>query len=167
MSERSPENLLLYLPKQQEQEIRDLLTRIHHRGLPEQHQRPHITLTFAQHMHPHVLNRAQELLPPLLPATFQRRGAVVFGTKRKQTIAWLLETTDELEAAARELNALNPEGRGNRWTPHLTLGLRLQREDVPEFLRALDEETSPHLRELTAEYAAHWVPRTSTLTRIE
>jgi len=89
---------------------------------------------------------------------------VVFGTKRKQTVAWLLETSDELESAARAISALNPDGRGPRWTPHLTMGLRLPRKIVPDYMRALDEEISIYLRELTAVRAALWRPRTQELS---
>lgn len=88
----------------------------------------------------------------------------MFGTKRKQTVAWLLETTDELQIAASEISALNPEGRGPRWIPHLTVGLRLPREIVPDYIRALDELTSSQLKELTAVRAALWRPRIQELT---
>lgn len=112
----------------------------------------------------HVVQGADELLPPVIPASFRRVGSVVFGTKRKQTVAWLLETTDELEIAAREISALNPDGRGPRWIPHLTVGLRLPRGIVPEYMRALDELTSAHLKEFTAVRAALWRPRGHGLT---
>jgi len=91
-------------------------------------------------------------------------GTVVFGTKKKQTVAWLLETSDELEIAARGISALNPEGRGPRWTPHLTMGLRLPREIVPDYIRALDEITPPELMKLTAVRAALWRPSIQELT---
>lgn len=91
-------------------------------------------------------------------------GNVVFGTKRKQTVAWLLETSDELEIAAREISALNPDGRGPRWIPHLTMGLRLPREIVPEYIRALDELTSSNLKDFTAVRAALWRPQLQDLT---
>lgn len=79
-------------------------------------------------------------------------------------MAWLLETSDELEIAARDIGARNPDGRGPRWTPHLTMGLRLPREIVPDYIRALGEETSPYLKELTAARAALWRPRSQELT---
>jgi hypothetical protein len=79
-------------------------------------------------------------------------------------VAWLLETDEALEATARELSALNPDGRGRRWIPHLTVGLRLPRETVPDYIRALDELTSPHFKELTAVRAALWKPRIREFT---
>lgn len=160
----SPDNILLHLPAEEEQQVREVFARLVERGFPVQKQTPHITLTFSPVMADDVVSRAAELLPPVIPARFQRVGTVVFGTKRKQTVAWLLETSDELESAAREISVLNPDGRGPRWTPHLTMGLRLPREIVPDYIRALAEVTSPHLKELTAARAALWRPRVQELT---
>ncbi|QGU03201.1 hypothetical protein CKALI_11815 [Corynebacterium kalinowskii] len=112
-------------------------------------------------MNSQVVERAAELLPPLIPAEFTRVGTVIFGTKSKRTIAWLLEASDEMEAAARELSALNPDGRGDRWTPHLTIGLRLPRDVVPDYLAALDELEQP--RSFTAVTAAYWRPEPQIL----
>lgn len=160
----SPDNILLYLSKQEEQQVRDVFARLEERGFPPQQQTPHITVTFSPLMAENVVKQAAELLHPLIPARFQRVGTVVFGTKRKQTVAWLLETSDELEIAARRISALNPDGRGPRWTPHLTMGLRLPREIVPDYVRALDELVAPHFQELTAVRASLWRPRIRELT---
>lgn len=160
----SPDNILLRLPESQEQQIREVFAGLEARGFPAQQQTPHITITFSPVMADEVVHRAALLLPALIPARLDRVGTVVFGTKRKQTVAWLLETSEELECAAREISALNPQGRGSRWTPHLTMGLRLPREIVPDYLRALDELTPAHLRQLTAIRAALWRPRTEELT---
>ncbi|MGO2653797.1 2'-5' RNA ligase family protein [Corynebacterium casei] len=160
----SPDNILLHLPEQEEQYVRQLFAQLAERGFPVQNQTPHITITFSPEMKEHVSVRAAELLPAVIPAQFQRVGIIVFGTKRKQTVAWLLETSGELEAVARELSGINPDGRGKRWIPHLTVGLRLPREIVPDYIRALDELTSPHFKELTAARAALWKPRLQELT---
>lgn len=160
----SPDNILLHLPEKEEQQVRDIFAQLAARGFPLQNQTPHITVTFSPMMEDCVVKRATELLPPVIPARFRRVGTVVFGTKRKQTVAWLLETDEALEAAARELSALNPDGRGQRWIPHLTVGLRLPRETVPGYVQALDELTSPHFKELTAVRAALWKPRIQELT---
>ncbi|AKK04244.1 2'-5' RNA ligase family protein [Corynebacterium epidermidicanis] len=157
----SPENLLLYLSPDDENAVRKVFTELARRGFPTQHQTPHITLTFSPAMQPTVVHRAASLLRGLVPAEFQRVGTVVFGTKRKQTVAWLLETTNELEEAARELSALNPDGRGNRWTPHLTVGLRLPREIVPDYVAALDELDAPRI--FQAVTAGYWRPDTQEL----
>ena len=108
----SPDNILLHLPDKEEHQIRDLFAQLADRGFPVQNQTPHITLTFSPEMQEHVTQRAAELLPAVIPAQFRRVGTVVFGTKRKQTVAWLLETDEELEAVARELSRINPDGRG-------------------------------------------------------
>src|SRR5699024_8609688 len=109
---------------------------------------------------------AAELLPQVIPASFQRVGSVVFGTKRKQTVAWLLETTDELEIAARQISALNPEGRGPRWIPHLTVGLRLPREIVPEYLDSDDVLIFTHLQAPTVVQPVFWRHRVEVLALV-
>ena len=164
VSKASPDNILLYLPEKQEDQVREIFAGLAERGFPIQHQRPHITVTFSPHMQPEVVDLAAQLLPAVIPADFRRVGNVIFGTKRKQTVAWLLETTDELEIAARKISAANPDGRGPRWTPHLTMGLRLPREEVPGYIQAMDELTSSHFKELTAVEAAYWRPRTQEKT---
>ncbi|GAA1470623.1 2'-5' RNA ligase family protein [Corynebacterium aurimucosum] len=163
MSRNSPENLLLYLTPEDENTIREVYAALAQRGFPVQHQRPHITVTFAPVLETSVVDEARSLLPPLMPAQFHRVGTVVFGRKSKQTVAWLLETTDELEIAARKISAKNPEGRGPRWTPHLTMGLRLPRALVPDYMRALDEIAGPEHKEFRAESAAWWRPKTQRL----
>ncbi|MHA7224659.1 2'-5' RNA ligase family protein [Glutamicibacter soli] len=156
---RSPENILLRLPEAEEQSIRDVFARLEQLGFPRQQQTPHITVTFAPAMEPQVVACAAELLPAVIPSTLVRVGTVVFGTKRKQTVAWLLEASDELEIAARSISAVNPAGRGPRWTPHLTMGLRLPRDIVPDYLRAMDELVSPPLKEFTAIRAEYFRPQ--------
>src|SRR5699024_8848302 len=160
----SPDNILLHLAEDEEQRVREVFARLEQRGLPKQNQTPHITITFSPAMPDNVVQHAAQLLPPVIPASFRRVGMVVFGTKRKQTVAWLLETSDELESAARAISALNPDGRGSRWTHELTTGLQLPRGTAPDYRRALDEETSARLRELAAVWAALWRLRNQELS---
>ncbi|ASE56343.1 MULTISPECIES: 2'-5' RNA ligase family protein [Corynebacterium] len=160
----SPDNILMYLLPEQETQVREIFAQLAESGLPQQNQKPHITVTFAPTMRPVVIQRAAEILPPLMPAEFRRVGTVVFGTKSKQTVAWLLETSDELEEAARAISRLNPDGRGSRWIPHLTMGLRIPRDIVPDYVRALDEITNPHFKTLNAPRAAFWSPKVQELT---
>lgn len=160
----SPENILLQLAPENEEQINQIYTQLAEQGFPAQQQTPHITVTFSTQMPEPVVRRAAELLPALLPADFLRVGTVVFGTKRKQTVAWLLETTEELEAAAREISALNRDGRGLRWTPHLTMGLRLSREMVGDYIIALDQATSSHFKQMSATQAVLWQPGQQRLT---
>lgn len=160
----SPDNILLQLLEEEEQRVREVFARLEERGFPVQKQTPHITITFSPTMPADVVQRAAELLPPVIPARFRRVGTIVFGTKRKQTVAWLLETSEDLEIVARDISAFNPSGRGPRWTPHLTMGLRLPREIVPDYIRVLDELSSVHLKELTAVRAALWRPGTQELS---
>ncbi|AQQ14931.1 hypothetical protein CGLAU_04785 [Corynebacterium glaucum] len=162
MSQRSPENILLRLPKEEEEAVRAIYAALAERGFPQQHQRPHVSITFAPTMDTRVVGEAAELLPGLLPEALRRAGVVIFGTKSKQTVTWLLEAPDELERAARRLSAMNPDGRGERWVPHLTMGLRLPKAIVPDYVAALGEVTSPHFTEITAERAVFYQPRLGT-----
>src|SRR5699024_11578559 len=111
----SPDNILLHLAEDEEQRVREVFARLEERGLPKQHQRPHITITFSPAMADNVVQRAAQLLPPVLPARFRRVGIVVFTTKRKHTVAWLLETSDALVITARVISALNPDVCALRW----------------------------------------------------
>ncbi|MDN8622459.1 2'-5' RNA ligase [Corynebacterium sanguinis] len=154
----SPENILLRLPREQESQVGAIYTELARRGFPEQSQRPHVSVTFAPTMDRRVVGEAAVVLPPLLPARMERVGTVVFGTKSKQTVAWLLEASDELEVAARRVSAMNPDGRGPRWIPHLTMGLRIPKAIVPGYIEALAEATSPHLTSITAQRAAFYQP---------
>lgn len=162
MSQRSPENILLRLPKEEEEAIRAIYAALAERGFPQQHQRPHVSITFAPTMDTQVVGEAAELLPGLLPQALRRAGVVIFGTKSKQTVTWLLEAPEKLERAARHLSAMNPDGRGDRWVPHLTMGLRLPKAIVPDYIAALGEVTSPHFTEITAERAVFYQPRLGT-----
>jgi len=162
VSQRSPENILLRLPKEEEEAVRAIYAALAERGFPQQHQRPHVSITFAPTMDTRVVGEAAELLPRLLPQALRRAGVVIFGTKSKQTVTWLLEAPEELERAARRLSAMNPDGRGERWVPHLTMGLRLPKAIVPDYVAALGEVTSPHFTEITAERAVFYQPRLGT-----
>lgn len=113
-------------------------------------------------MQPRVVGEAAVILPPVLPAVFRRVGVVVFGTKSKQSIAWLLEGPEEVEQAARRLSAMNPEGRGDRWVPHLTMGLRIPKALVPDYIASLASVTSPHFNDISVERAAFYQPSLGT-----
>ncbi|MBP3088354.1 2'-5' RNA ligase [Corynebacterium sp. sy017] len=154
----SPENVLLYLSPEHDAQVREIFGQLAAMGFPEQKQTPHISITFAPKLKPQVVQRAAELLPEVIPATLERRGVVVFGRKRKQTVAWLLEGSTRLEEVAREISALNPDGRGARWIPHLTMGLRLPREIVPAYVEALGQVTSSHFYQIHAQRAGYWQP---------
>lgn len=163
----SPENIQLRLARADEERVREIFEELAGQGHPRQQQTPHVTITFAHTMEQAAVRRAAQLLPAVVPAPLHRVGTVTFGIKRKQTVAWLLETTEELERAAREISTLNPEGRGHRWIPHLTMGLRLPKEIVPDYIRALEKATSNHFKTLSAETAVFWQPQAGRLTRLD
>ena len=77
----SPENILLHLPEDEEQQVREVFSLLEERGFPAQQQTPHITITFSPSMQADVVERAAELLPPLIPARFHRVGTVVSGER--------------------------------------------------------------------------------------
>lgn len=160
----SPDNILLRLDPDDEDQVREMFDVLEDRGFPRQHQTPHITITFAPVMSDGVVGVAADLLPAVIPASFRRAGVVVFGARRKQTVAWLLEASEEMERIAREISAANPEGRGRRWVPHLTMGLRLPRRMVGDYIAALDALTPPDFAELTAVRAGLWRPRAQEFT---
>ena len=163
----SPENILFYLSPDHDAQVRDIFAQLANRGFPQQHQTPHISVTFAPHLPQRTVDLAATLLPVHLPATFSRRGFVTFGTRSKQTVAWMLETDLDLEETARQISATNPEGRGQRWIPHLTLGLRLPRRMVGDYINALDEIASPYFKEITADRAGYWRPAQQHLQLFE
>ena len=158
MSVRSPENILLHLPEEQDAYVREIFAEIGRRDLPNPGQRPHISVTFAQQMSPAVVDLAAELLPTVIPTTLRRVGTVVFGTRSKQTIAWLLEADPELHKVAAKLSEANPEGRGPMWIPHLTVGLRVPKQVVPRYLETLADVTSSHFKEIRVDRASFWRP---------
>ncbi|PFG27304.1 2'-5' RNA ligase family protein [Corynebacterium renale] len=162
----SPDNILLRLVPEQEDYVREVFAELAERGFPPQQQTPHITMTFATVMPESVVRLAQELLPPLLPLTVRRSGVAIFGTKSKQTVSWLLDAPPALHAAARELAAANPDTHVTDWIPHITVGLRLPRAMVGEYVAALDEVTSGHFRDLHVARAVVWSSRTDTLREL-
>lgn len=166
MSIRSPENIFLYLPDRQEQQVREIFSGLAELGLPLQKQRPHITITFAQKMDPQVVKLAAELLPGVIPAEFHRAGIAIFGTRSKQTVTWLLETTDEMHEVAQKISAANPDGRGRQWIPHLTVGLRIPRAQIPDYLVGLEKVTPTRFKHLVAERAGWWRPSVQEYTAL-
>ncbi len=155
----SPDNILFRLPDAEEHRIREVFDDLAAEGFPRQEQSPHVTVTFAPEMNERVVQRAGDLLAPLTPVEFRRAGVAVFGTKSKQTVAWLLDAPHDVQAAAREVSAANPDGRGPEWTPHLTVGLRLPRRMVGEYIAALDRLTPTTLKTLTGRHLAWRRPR--------
>src|SRR5690625_7619145 len=105
----SPDNILLHLPEEEEQRVREVFAQLEERGFPIQRQTPHITVTLSPAMADDVVQRAAELLPAVIPARFRREGTVVLGTYRQQTVSSPLETTDALAYAAPESRSRTPD----------------------------------------------------------
>ncbi|MFC0581973.1 2'-5' RNA ligase family protein [Micrococcoides hystricis] len=156
----SPQNILLYLSAEQEQQVREIFDALASRGFPRQNQTPHITITFSHNMAPAAVESAAQVLPGVIPADFQRVGTAIFSTRRKQTVAWLLETGQLMRQAAWQISALNPDDHRSDWIPHLTMGLRIPRAMVPDYIAALDEVTPRHFKALLADRAGFWKPAT-------
>ena len=76
----SPDNILMYLLPEQEAQVKEIFVQLAERGFPQQNQKPHITVTFAPTMSPEVIQRAAEILPPLMPAEFRRVGTCLLYT---------------------------------------------------------------------------------------
>ena len=90
----SPENILLYLDESEEQQIREIFDELALQGFPMQNQTPHISITFAPRLADDVVQRAAQVLPSVVPAKLRRVGTVIFGIRRKQTVAWLLDNSN-------------------------------------------------------------------------
>lgn len=158
MQQQSPENLLFRLVPDDEQWVREIFRALAERGFPPQGQSPHITVTYAQKLDAEVIEQGAQL-HQFLPATFERTGVVVFGTRAKQTVAWALEADPALEEAAARVDAHNPEGRAGRWIPHLTMGLRIPRQVVGSYIDALNELTMGRDRTLVAQRLVYRRPQ--------
>ncbi|WP_084684366.1 2'-5' RNA ligase family protein [Corynebacterium massiliense] len=163
----SPDNILFRLPDAEATRIREVFDALAAAGFPRQEQPPHVTVTFAPEMGEQAVRRAGELLAPLTPVEFRRTGVAVFGTKSKQTVTWLLDAPHDVQAAAREVSAANPDGRGPEWTPHLTVGLRLPRRMVGDYIAALDEITPPTLKTFTGQRVVWRRPRLGDEVELE
>ncbi|GAA5108667.1 2'-5' RNA ligase family protein [Alloalcanivorax gelatiniphagus] len=117
------------------QALRDagLPSQLDHRGTTNG---PHLTLVAAPAMGPDDDARALDALAPLLPAEVRVAGLALLGGSRV-TVARLVDVPDDLARAVLDLRRATPDVQHPGWLPHVTLGRRIPRADVPAALAVL------------------------------
>lgn len=117
------------------QALRDagLPSQLDHRGATNS---PHLTLVAAPALGPDEERAALDLLGPVLPAQVRIAGIGLLGGARV-TVVRLVDVPDPLVAAVLELRSRVTGVQHPGWLPHVTLGRRIARADVPAALAAL------------------------------
>ncbi len=135
--------------------------------IPEQTNRPHVTLGVAQHF-PGTVERELPALAASLPVPVSLGALIVFGSRRYIVARQVVVTAEllALQAAAANLieryfPLLDHLAPGH-WTPHVTLARRLDPEQVGRALTALgvmDEMagSSDRLRRWDGQARAEWL----------
>ncbi len=117
------------------QALRDagLASQLDHHGATNS---PHLTLVAAPAMGPADERAALDLLGPLLPVDVRIAGIGLLGGARV-TLVRLVDAPDGLVRAVLELRARMVGVQHPGWLPHVTVGRRIPRADVPAALAAL------------------------------
>lgn len=100
---------------------------------------PHVTLVAAPALRPQDEERATELIGTLLPVEVRVAGIALLGGNRV-TLARVVDVPDELVRAVLDLRADVPDAQHPSWLPHVTLGRRISRADVPAALEVLGHD---------------------------
>ena len=119
------------------QALRDagLPSMLDHRGSTNT---PHVTVIEVPAISAADEALALDLLGRLLPAPVALAGLAVLGGERV-TLARLVSVPDELVAAVLQLRAATDGHPHQGWLPHVTLGRRIARGDLPAALDALGD----------------------------
>lgn len=117
---------------------------------------PHVTFVAANHISPDAVDRARDLVGPLLPARLEVRGFVLFGYGSRSTLALLVEPDSALAEAVARVRACVPEERHPVWTPHVTLARRVPRSRLATAFEVLNAADGP--RELVCDRVRWWDP---------
>lgn len=133
-----------------------LPSQLDHKGMTNT---PHITLVAGAGLPPDEL--AVELVGPLLPVRVRVAGVLLLGGARV-TLARALDVDDALLAAVLRLRAQTDDLQHRGWLPHLTLGRRIRRADVPTAVAAVGTADV----ELTLTGLRRWDPDQGTVTRL-
>jgi hypothetical protein len=117
------------------QALRDagLPSQLDHRGTTNG---PHLTLVAAPVLGAADDERALALLAPLLPVEVRVAGVALLGGSRV-TVARLVDVPDVLARAVLDLRRDVADVQHPGWLPHVTLGRRIPRSDVPAALGVL------------------------------
>lgn len=159
VAEMAPQQALeLILDSDSDHTVRQCWKQLADSGLPSQAQHqgatnaPHVTVFTAPLLEPEVTEQARMSLNPLLPATFRVSGLVVFGAKR-MTVAWLLEAPEVVDTAVRALRQAGVQASPS-WLPHVTLGRRIHKEQLPAVMEVLPQPPAA----LTVQLLRAWDP---------
>lgn len=116
------------------QALRDagLPSQLDHRG---ESNAPHLTLVSAPTV-AGLVDRAVELLGPMLPVEARVSGLLLLG-RHRLTVARAVDVPDALVAAVLALRAEAGELPHQGWLPHLTVARRLPRGDAQRAVDAL------------------------------
>lgn len=154
--------LELSFHEQSDQAVRDRWAALQDAGLPSQADHrsmvnaPHLTLVVASPVADEVVERARELVLPLLPATLTVRGLLMLGEGPRVTLAYVVEPDPALAEATASLRAQVPGVRHPVWTPHVTLCRRLPRRRLTEAVAVLEAAGAPAT--LVADRLRWWDP---------
>lgn len=140
------------------QALRDagLPSQLDHKGMTNT---PHVTLLAGERLPPD--EEAAALVGPLLPARVRVAGVLLLGGTRV-TLARALDVDDAVLAAVLRLRAGAGALQHRGWVPHLTLGRRIRRADVPTAVAAVGHEDV----ELVLTGLRRWDPDAGTVTRL-
>lgn len=142
------------------QALRDagLPSQLDHRGTSNG---PHLTLVAAPALGPEDDERAVTLLAPLLPVEVRIAGIALLGGSRV-TVARLVDVPDELSRAVLDLRREVADVQHPGWLPHVTLGRRIPRAQVPAALAVLGHGDVA----LRLDTLRRWDPDAETVTTL-
>ncbi|MEI5674037.1 MULTISPECIES: 2'-5' RNA ligase family protein [unclassified Nocardioides] len=140
------------------QALRDagLPSQLDHKGMTNT---PHVTLLAGERLPPD--QEAVDLVGPLLPVRVRVAGVLLLGGSRV-TVARALDVDDALLSAVLGLRAGAGDLQHRGWLPHLTLGRRIRRVDVPAALEAVGTADV----ELVLTALRRWDPDEGTVTSL-
>jgi hypothetical protein len=140
------------------QALRDagLPSQLDHKGMTNT---PHVTLVAGERLPPD--QEAVDLVAPLLPVRVRVAGVLLLGGSRV-TLARAIDVDDALLAAVLRLRAGAGYLQHRGWLPHLTLGRRIRRADVPTGLEAVGTADV----ELSLTGLRRWDPEAGTVTTL-
>lgn len=167
---RRPHALELTLADEDDRAVRALWAQLHLAGIPSpaRHRgathRPHLTLVSGPAPPTDVLDRAAELVAPLLPLDLPVAGLLRFAGRRGPVVELVTPPLPVLVTRDALLQAW-PEADDRPWVPHLTLATRPDDDQAARAVRALGElRHAPTVR--TALALRWWDPDRETVTEL-
>lgn len=147
--------------------VRALWDALREAGLPSQadhtgaSNQPHVTVVEAAELPDAAIDVARARLRGMLPVTAIARGVLLLGAE-KVTLALAVDLDDDVVRRALAVRVQVPDRSHRGWLPHVTLGRRIPRADVP---RALEVVGTPDL-ELRLTEVRRWDPDKGHVTTL-